>query len=140
MTVKDIADRYGLTAQAVYKRLKNSGIEISALKDAETGRLSPKGEKAILALFENKKPSEAAENTLKQEVDRLTREVDRLTLVNKQLLEKVELLEQSRDDLRQALAAEQQLHLMALKKIPEALPAGDQKQGLFTRLFRKKTN
>lgn len=133
MTVKEIATQYGLTAQAVYKRLKNSGIEISALKDAETGRLSPKGEKAILALFENKKPSEAAENALKQEVERLT-------LVNKQLLEKVELLEQSRDDLRQALEREQQLHLMALQKIPQALPSGNQKQGLFARLFRKKTN
>ena len=130
MTVKEIADKYGLTVQAVYKRLKGSGIKISALKDAETGHLTPEGEKTVLSLFENKKPPEAAENALKQEVERLT-------LVNKQLLEKVEILEQSRDDLREALAREQQLHLMALQKIPQALPAGGKKRWLLSWLPKK---
>ena len=130
MTVKEIAEKYGLTVQAVYKRLKGSGIKISALKDAETGHFTPEGEKVILSLFENKKPPEAAENAIKQEVERLT-------LVNKQLLEKVEILEQSRDDLREALAREQQLHLMALQKIPAALPSGGKKRWLLSWLPKK---
>lgn len=129
MTIKEVASRQGMTVQAVYKRIKTSGLDLSTLKDAKTGRLTADGEKKVLSLFENKKPQEGAEIVLKQEVERLK-------LVNEQLLKQVETLQQNRDDLRAALEREQQLHAMALQKIPQALPAGE-KRGLFGWLHRK---
>ena len=129
MTIKEIADLQGLTVQAVYKRIKTSGLDLSALKDAKTGHLTADGEQKVLSLFENKKPQEGAEIALKQEVERLK-------LVNEQLMKQLETLQQNRDDLRAALEREQQLHAMALQKIPQALPSGE-KRGLFGWLRHK---
>lgn len=131
MTIKEIAQQQGTTVQAVYKRIKAAGIDIATLKDAETGRFTPEGEQVILSLFENKKPSEGAENAL-------NREIERLKLVNQQLMEQVEILKQARDDLRSALTAAQVLQRETLAKIPQALPAGE-KHG-FLSFFRKRKN
>lgn len=132
MTVKDIATQHGMTVQAVYKKIKTAGINLNALKDPKTGRFTPEGEEVILSLVENKKPPEAAENDLKQEVERLK-------LINEQLMKQVEILEQARDDLRNALNAAQVLQQQTLAKIPAALPAGE-KHGLFSWLRRKNNN
>jgi len=146
MTIKEIAQQQGMTVQAVYKRIKAAGVDISTLKDPKTGRFTDDGEKVVLSIVESKKPSEAQDSALKQEVERLR-------AVNQQLLEKVELLEQSRedlrnaldaaklaqDDLRNALNAAQILQRETLAKIPAALPAGE-KKGLFAFLHRKDRN
>ena len=146
MTIKEIAQQQGMTVQAVYKRIKAAGIDINTLKNPKTGRFTDDGEKVVLSIVESKKPSEAQDSTIKQEVERLR-------AVNQQLLEKVELLEQSRDDLRNALDAAKQaqedlrnalnaaqiLQRETLAKIPAALPSGE-KKGLFSFLHRKDRN
>lgn len=131
MTIKEVAQRHGMTVQAVYKKIKAAGIDITTLKDAETGLFTPEGEKVILSLVESKKPQEGAENSLKQEVERLRAD-------NQRLLEKVEILEQARDDLRAALNAAQILQRETLAKIPPALPAPEKRHGLFGWLPKKR--
>lgn len=129
MTIKEVAELHGMSVQAVYKRIKAAGYNLTSLKDAETGQISREGQAVIFSLFENKKPSSASENELKQEVERLK-------LEKQQLLEKIEILEQSRDDLRNALTAAQILQKETLAKIPPALQAGE-KRGFLSWLHKK---
>ena len=130
MSIKEIAQQYGMSVQAVYKKIKLAGIDLNTLKDSKTGRLTGDGERVIISLVESKKPLETQETGLKQEVERLN-------AVNQQLKEKVEMLEQSVEALRSALKASQMLQLETLKRIPAALPAGE-KKGLFSFLHRRK--
>ena len=130
MTIKEVAELHGMSVQAVYKRIKAAGYNLTSLKDAETGQISREGQAVIFSLFENKKPYSASENELKQEVERLK-------LEKQQLLEKIEILEQSRDDLRNALTAAQILQKETLAKIPPALPAGE-KRGFLSWLHKKR--
>ena len=131
MSIKEIAKQYGMSVQAVYKKIKLAGIELNTLKDAKTGVLTADGERVIISLVEKAKPLESQEIGLKQEVERLN-------VVNQQLNEKVEMLEQEVENLRSALKASQMLQLETLKRIP-ALPAAGEKRGLFSFLHRHKT-
>lgn len=121
MTIKELAQQQGITVQAVYKRIKAAGIDINTLKDAETGRFTEEGEKIVLSLISTKRPPESAENTYKQEIERLR-------LTNEQLLKQIEMLRQNCDDLRNALNAAQVLQRETLLRIPPALPPTDEEK------------
>lgn len=119
MTIKDVAQKSGLTHQAIYKRLKSKGIKIEAIKDKKTGHFTPEGEKMMIDLFDlseaAERPSEAQETPSD---DGLTKEVEKLR-------NQVDLLTGERDFLRQSLEREQQLHAMTLTKL---LPSGEEKE------------
>ena len=126
MTVREVAQRTGLTNAAIYKRLKSKGVKLEAVKDKKTGHFTPDGERLIIELFnlENapespKKPQETPVDNL---VEKLTTRVNELTTEVEKLTTRVELLTSERDNLRETLAREQQLHAMTLTKL---LPSGE---------------
>ena len=159
MTIKELADRLGVSSQSVYKRLKNHGVKLEALKDKTTGEITAEGLQVVARVFnmdltsEQTQPETAAETEtrvespvdseverLKKEVERLTTEVEKLNNLNSTMVEKVQTLESERDYLRNALQAQQQLQAMTLQRLP-ALPAAGQTSragGLFGWLNRRK--
>lgn len=159
MTIKELADRLGVSSQSVYKRLKNHGVKLETLKDKATGEITAEGLQVVARVFnldltsEQTQPETATETEtrvespvdseverLKKEVERLTTEVEKLNNLNSTMVEKVESLESERDYLRQTLQAQQQLQAMTLQRLP-ALPAAGQTSragGLFGWLNRRK--
>ena len=159
MTIKELADRLGVSSQSVYKRLKNHGVKLETLKDKATGEITAEGLQVVARVFnmdltsEQTQPETAAETEtrvespvdseverLKKEVERLTTEVEKLNNLNSTMVEKVQTLESERDYLRNALQAQQQLQAMTLQRLP-ALPAAGQTSragGLFGWLNRRK--
>jgi predicted nucleic acid-binding Zn-ribbon protein len=126
MTIKDIAQRMGVTPQAIYKRLKAQNIVLDDLKDSKTGHFTAEGEARIQELFAQASPAAAPDSAevevLTTRVEELTTEVERLTTKVAELTTKVESLESERDFLRSTLEREQQLHGITLTKLPQALP------------------
>lgn len=159
MTIKELADRLGVSSQSVYKRLKNHGVKLETLKDKATGEITAEGLQVVARVFnmdltsEQTQPETATETEtrvespvdseverLKKEVERLTTEVEKLNNLNSTMVEKVQTLESERDYLRNALQAQQQLQAMTLQRLP-ALPAAGQTSragGLFGWLNRRK--
>lgn len=160
MTIKELADRLGVSSQSVYKRLKNHGVKLETLRDKATGEITADGLQVVARIFdldttgEQAQPETAAEpaaevesqvdsevERLKKEVERLTAEVEKLNNLNSTMVEKVESLESERDYLRQTLQAQQQLQAMTLQKLP-SLPAAGQTSraggGLFGWLNRRR--
>lgn len=138
MTVREIALQHGITVQAVYKKLKQAGINLSTLKDP-SGKLTEAGAQKIAELLQPPEPPPAADseelNQFKTQVEKLKTEVEKLKT-------QVELLEQERDYLRTALEREQALHGLALQRI--ALPPAESERGFkgrfkaFTEWFKRK--
>ena len=126
MTIKDVAQQTGLTNAAIYKRLKNKGVKLEAIKDRKTGHFTPDGERLMIELFDLADAAKPAENATKtavdNEVEKLSTELKRLTTEVEKLTNQVELLTGERDNLRAILEREQQLHAMTLTKL---LPAGE---------------
>ena len=130
MTIKELTQKTGLSSQAVYKKIKARGYDITALKSKETGHFTPEGEKIIFPLFGiEQAPQEAQEgpenevdNQVDNQVEKLTTELQKLTTENETLKTKVEMLTSERDNLRATLEREQQLHAMTLTKL---LPSGE---------------
>lgn len=159
MTIKELADRLGVSSQSVYKRLKNHGVKLETLKDKATGEITAEGLQVVARVFNldltgKQAQAETATETdtmvespvdseverLKKEVERLTTEVERLNNLNSTMVEKVEMLTSERDTLKQELLMANQLHYLALQRIP-ALPAAGQTSragGLFGWLNRRK--
>ena len=127
MTVKEVAQRTGLSHQAIYKRIKAKGVALAAIKDAKTGHFTPDGERLIFELFNLENAPEQAENRpekpIDNQVEKLTTRVAELTTEVEKLRNQVELLTSERDNLRAVLEREQQLHAMTLTKL---LPSGEQ--------------
>ena len=126
MTIRDVAEKTGLSHQAIYKRIKVNGFKIDGLKDKQTGHFTAEGETIIRDLFNL--DTVEADNGLTR-LQRLTNEVAELTAENEKLTSRVDALRiqvdaltGERDYLRQTLEREQQLHGIALSKVPAALP------------------
>jgi len=133
MTIKEVAQRTGLTHQAIYKRLKAHGVTLESIKDKATGQLTPEGEAVIMELFavaaDAEKPDKKADAT---EVEKLSTQVAELTTEVEKLRNQVETLENERDFLRLTLEREQQLHGLTISKLPTpppALPPSDAEKG-----------
>ena len=120
MTIREVAQKTGLSHQAIYKRLKSRGVKLEEIKDKATGQLTPDGEALIADLFAVS--AAAKETAASPEVDELTTRVAELSTEVEKLRTQVEALEKERDFLREALTREQQLHGIALSKLPTALP------------------
>lgn len=141
MTIKELADRLGVSSQSVYKRLKNHGVKLDTLRNKATGEITADGLQVVARVFdldlsgetpppetttkpetEVEKPVKSEVEKLKIEVERLKSEVEKLTTLNSTMVEKVEMLASERDTLKQELIMANQLHFLALQRIP-ALPA-----------------
>jgi len=136
MTINEVAQRYGISHQAVYKRIKSAGHKLNELKDKTTGQLTPDGEAIVLALFsdENQAPPPDATQVekLKTEVAELRPEVEKLRNQVATLEERLKTVTEERDFLRTTLETTnknlenaQQLQAMTLAKLPALLPAGN---------------
>ena len=139
MTIKEASALYGVSTQAIYKRLTKKGYDIKQLKDS-TGALTEEGERIIEELFDRttvtgegdptpqpdrKEATKAEEPPVlqdNQEVERLKAEVARLQT-------EVDSLRDERDYLRRALDQAQQLHAMTMRMLP---PAPAERQGVFS--------
>lgn len=129
MTIKEVAQRTGLTHQAIYKRLKAHDLKLETLKDKATGQFTPEGEAVIIELFDLSAPEKPTGNTDATVVEKLTTKVAELTTEVEKLRNQVAALEGERDFLRGALEREQQLHAIVLTKLPTALPPSDEEKG-----------
>lgn len=107
MTIREVAQQAGLSHQAVYKKIKARGYQLDALRDKETGQLTEEGEAVIKELFPAK---------VENEVEEL-----RNKLATTEAM--VERLQDEVNFLRQSLEREQQLHGLALAKLPAPPPA-----------------
>ena len=133
MTIKEVAQQTGLSHQAIYKRLKARGIKLDDIRDKSTGQLTPQGEAVITELFQvtaSIPPEEKkAETPVETEVEKLNAQVAELTTEVEKLRNQVATLENERDFLRATLEREQQLHGIALSKLPPALPPAEEERG-----------
>ena len=135
MTIKEVAERTGLSHQAIYKKLKARGLSVSDLKDKATGQLSEEGERVIAELFsiQAEEPREGDQEpeapSVESEVAKLRNQVEKLTTEVEKLRNQVETLEDKnkaitdeRDYLRLALERSQQLQAITASKIPNPPP------------------
>jgi len=135
MTIKEVAQLTGLTHQAIYKRLKNRGVDLATMKDKATGQFTPEGAAIIMELFDIKAPNEAAKGPQipdATEVETLRNQVFKMTTEIEFLRNQVTSLEGERDYLRGALEREQNVAGMSvaqLKASAQVLPAADEGKG-----------
>ena len=142
MTVKDFAALAGVSHQAIYKKLKGRGIAMESLKSKETGQLTAEGETLLRTIYhiQGQREAELEEaageerqaappayepklNELRNQVERLTMEVEKLRNQVNVLEEKNAALIGERDFLRASLERSQQLQAMTAAKIPNPAPA-----------------
>lgn len=133
MTIKEAAAKYGVSPQAVYKRLNQTGVKLSTIQKPDSSELTTDGEAVIDLLFNQPKP--AVHNQLRDEVTRLTTELASLQTENEALRDKVRALEADKAFL-------QGQNSELLSRIPPALPAAGQtaqteKRGFWARILGK---
>lgn len=126
MTIKQAAEQYKVSTQAIYQRLKKSGKQLSTLKDSKTGHLTPEGAAIVCNWFDNHVPTIANDESARLQLEQLTNErnalvqdVARLEAELRTEREMRAMLEGERDALRQALDRSQQLQAMTLARLPE---------------------
>ena len=147
MTISEAATLYGVSTQAIYKRLSKNGHDIKTLKTA-SGALTEEGEKLLEQLFDRtsvtgegdpapQQPRKAAPKKddplllqAQKEVERLQTEVDNQRREINLLTREVESLRDERDYLRRALDQAQQLHAMTMKQMLPPAPA--ERKGAFS--------
>lgn len=146
MTIKEVSELYGVSTQAIYKRLSKNGHDIKTLKTA-SGALTEEGEKLLEQLFDRtsvvgegepvpqqaRKAAQKKEDPLllqaQKEVERLTALVDGLQKDVNYLTDKVKSLEEDKERLHRALDQSQQLQAMTMRMLP---PAPAERHGVFS--------
>ena len=135
MTIKEFSKSKGITPQAVYQKLKASGISISSIKEENTSELTESGIDILNGLF-TKETDKSFNQT-----SEILKTIETLKLENRLLKEELEETRRQRDQWA-AQAAEAQktaqqaqaLNLAAFK----ALPAPAEKRSLWDRLKGRK--
>ena len=123
MTIKQMADKLGVTPQAIYQRLKKNGVQISTLIDRETKELTGEAEVIIGKLYG---PDQSEIKPTKQSViDALNEQVQTLRTEKAVLLERIKSLEESvsslksdKESLTTALDKAQELHKQTITLLP----------------------
>lgn len=133
MKIKDAAEKYGISAQAIYQRLKKQNIPIDSLKDTETGDLTPDALGILENLFgESSAQYNQQKASLHDELARLKQLVQSLEYERDILKVKLEAAERERDTANETLNQERAM-------FTKFLPAPDQqRQGFISRIFGKK--
>lgn len=122
MTIKQAAEKYGVSTQAIYQRLKKEHIQIYTITDKVTKDITAEGEVILSKLFDpENKPIKPTKSGL---VDELTNqlktsreEVARLTERVRALEADVSRLTEDKDSLTRALEKAQDLHQMTLDRL-----------------------
>lgn len=135
MTIKQAAEKYSISPQAVYQRLKKRGINVNTLMDKETQELTPEGEMILDKLFDKKQAPLKANSTayadeLRSQLAQLRIELSTKEEKIKSLEKETESLKSDRDYLRSALDKAQDNYSETIKRLPGAgqtAAAGDRK-------------
>jgi predicted nuclease with TOPRIM domain len=125
MTIKQMADKLGVTPQAIYQKLKKNGVEVYKLTDKKTKELTAEAEVIISKLFaedqsEIKPSKQKVVESLQEQIQQLR--TDNAVLVErvKSLEAEVSTLSTDKDLLTKALEKAQDLHQKTLDRF---LPA-----------------
>lgn len=128
MTIKEAAQLYGKSRQAIYQRLQASCQPLNELKNPETGVLTEKGEALLKSIYcEGDRQEAVKPGKVDTQIDSLLTQIQRLESEVKALTEKVDGLQADKEYLQRALDQAQQLQAMAFKRLP-APPAEEQKK------------
>ena len=127
MKIRDVANRAGVSHQAIYKRLKARGIRPESLTNKETGELTAEGVALMLELYPQVKDEQPATGPAQPTqpaaaVDTLRGEVERLRAALSNAEERIVALTEERDFLRGALTHSQEME--ALRARIDVLEAG----------------
>lgn len=151
MTIKEAAERYDITVQAIYSRLKKNGIRLEKLKNPDTGDLTEDAEAIFERLFN--KDGRAKRESFKLTSERLQADVYRLESENSALVEKLKQLEAENTALRaekeRLFKLAEQAQELQRATLERLLPPpadntetegqrGSEKRGLFARMFGRK--
>lgn len=125
MTIKQMADKLGVSPQAIYQKLKKNGVEVYKLTDKKTKELTGEAEVIITKLFsadpaEIKPSKQTVIESLQEQVQALRTENAVLVERVKHLEEKVSTLSTDKDTLQKALDKAQDLHQQSLAFLPAA--------------------
>jgi len=123
MTIKQMADKLGVSPQAIYQKLKKNGVEVYKLTDKKTKELTGEGEVIITKLFsadpaEIKPSKQSVIEGLQEQVQTLRTENAVLVERVKSLEEQVSTLTTDKDNLQKALDKAQDLHQRTLAALP----------------------
>lgn len=133
MKIKDAAEKYGISSQAIYQRLKRQNIPIDSIKDPESGELTPDALGMLENLFgESSEQFNQRKATANEELARLRLLVQSLEHERDLLRVKLEAAERERDTAKETINKERLL-------FERLLPGpGRTEMSLFKRLFRTK--
>ena len=156
MTIRDVAQLTGVSVTAVYKRIRARKLSLDELMDPKTKQLTEDGERAVLSLFDGQSIQPGSKPVLNQVDNQVLNQIDefktRLKTVEEEntqlktdlaaaraeaqgLREQVVMITDRLNATQKSLDQAQALQLLAMQKIPPALPAP--KQGIFSRLFHR---
>lgn len=130
MTIKEAAEKYGVTVQAIYSRLKKNNTSIESITNKETWQLTADGEAVLFKLYdESSKAFNQKKNSLNDELNRLKALNESLNSENALLKARLEAAEKALEEARNTLDIERSL-------FTRFLPAEGQtgKPGFFQRL------
>ena len=120
MTVKEFANSYGISAQAVYQKVKDRGIELGQLKDKDGKNLSQEGLSVLASLFTNEvKKVDETDKEIKDRIRNLEEENALLKAEVSQQKAVMEMKDQLIDTLKSQLEYMQKLQAITLQRIPE---------------------
>jgi predicted DNA-binding protein YlxM (UPF0122 family) len=142
MTIKEAADKYQVSKQAIYQRLKRNGLTVDSMTDKETGQLTPEAEGIMENLFgENRQLFDKRKFTPSDEIKALQEQVNSLQTNVELLTIKLEAAERERDLLkeqleqtRQTLEQERLLFQRFLPAAGETKSGTEKRPGLFRRI------
>ena len=134
MTIKQAAEQYGISVQAIYSRLKKESIMLETLKDAETGELTADAEVVFAKLFDKEKRNGSNFNSSLQRLKAAQEEIIRLNQEKSDLIERVKQLEidkaelkEEKERLMEIAQQAQELHKTALERMLP--PAKEETEG-----------
>jgi predicted DNA-binding protein YlxM (UPF0122 family) len=142
MTIKEAADKYQVSKQAIYQRLKRNGLTVDSMTDKETGQLTPEAEGILENLFgENRQlfykrkftPSDEIK-ALQEQVNSLQTNVEMLTIKLEAAERERDLLKAQVDQAQQTLEQERLLFQRFLPAAGETQRSAEQRPGLFRRI------
>lgn len=135
MTIKDAAEKYGVSKQAVYQRLKRNLIQVDNLTDQETGHLTPEAEAILENLFgENSQQFNKRKLNLTEELKAAKAEIQRQQVNVELLTAKLEAAERERDLLRETLDQERAMFQRFLPAPGQTVQQGQKRPGFFRRI------
>ena len=135
MTIKDAAEMYGISKQAIYQRLKKHGISLDTIRDQETGELSQDAEAVLENLFgENSQVFNQRRVNFTDELTRLKEAVNRQQIEVEKLTIQLEAAERERDFYRETLEQERALFSRYLPAPGETSQGREKRPGLFRRI------